>query len=371
MVKFIALVQRGLDGIKKYNNILVNALVNLGDVVLTTSAIALLRDAYPDAKITMLCKSVVRQAVENNPVIDDVITFDYKAKNNSIAKMWGMVKELRRRKFDLSISFDRKLRPALLVFFAGIPTRVGPDMVFDPKTSNVNWFYTQTINIPHDIVNNLQAETYQAIVRGFAGVNGHKEPVMARLNEQDYQKASELLGILPQKEKKIALCVKGTFGLKTWPKEYFSKVVNELNEKYNASFFVVGAPNDKEYSDEVISEIGLPVANFCGKTSLTELTALFYRADLLITVDTGATHIAATTGISMVTMYGCTTPKRWHPYNLNCRVMSYDPECCPCQYGENDCPHNPKPICLWEVKPERVIQVCRELLDKRDSKEMQ
>ena len=38
---------------KQYKNILVNSLVNLGDVVLTTSAIALLKKAYPKARITM------------------------------------------------------------------------------------------------------------------------------------------------------------------------------------------------------------------------------------------------------------------------------------------------------------------------------
>ena len=98
---------------KQYKNILVNALVNLGDVVLTTSAIALLRKAYPEAKITMMVKPVVRQAVENNPLIDDVIVFQYKAKGNSFGKMLGMVKDIKRRHFDLSVSFDRKLRPAL------------------------------------------------------------------------------------------------------------------------------------------------------------------------------------------------------------------------------------------------------------------
>ena len=132
---------------KQYNNILVNALVNLGDVVLTTSAIALLKKAYPNAKVTMLCKSVVRQAVENNPVIDEVMVFDYKAKRNSLGKMLDMVKEIKRHNFDLSISFDRKLRPAILCFLAGIPTRVGADRIFDDKPSKVTWLYTDTIKI--------------------------------------------------------------------------------------------------------------------------------------------------------------------------------------------------------------------------------
>lgn len=348
---------------KQYNNILVNALVNLGDVVLTTSAIALLKKAYPNAKVTMLCKGVVRQAVENNPVIDEVMVFDYKAKQNSLGKMLDMVKEIKRHNFDLSISFDRKLRPAILCFLAGIPTRVGADRIFDDKPSKVTWLYTDTIKIKHDIVNTLQAETYQEIVRGFTGLNGHEVPVFANLTKKNHEKAEMLLSRLPKSDKVIALCVKGTFGLKTWPKEYFATVVNELNQKYNAAFFVVGAPGDRAYSDEVIKEIGLPVENFCGDTSLTDLAALISKVDLFVTVDTGATHIAATTGVKMVTMYGCTSPKRWHPFNKNARVMSYDPECCPCSYGENECPYLPKPKCLYEVTPNKVLDACLELMD--------
>ena len=152
---------------REYQNILVNALVNLGDVVLSTSAIALLKRAYPKARITMLVKPAVRQAVQNNPIIDDVLIFEYKAKQNSFSKMLSMISELRARKFDLAISFDRKLRPALLTFLAGIPVRVGPERVFEDKPSRVTWLYTHTIPIRHSLEHTLQAETYQEIVRGF------------------------------------------------------------------------------------------------------------------------------------------------------------------------------------------------------------
>lgn len=353
----------------QYKNILVNSLVNLGDVVLTTSAVALLRKAYPQAKITMLVRPVVREAVENNPVIDDVIIFDYKAKQNSWGKMWQMVKEIKSRHFDLAISFDRKSRPAILNFLAGIPVRVGADRIFDDKPSKVTWLYTDIMHIQHDIVNTLQAETYQEIVRQFTGIDGHEVPVMAKIPVAVYQKADELLAPLDASKKKIALCVKGTFALKTWPKEYFAIVAAELKKKYNAEFFVVGGPSDREYADEVIVECrkampeGSKILNLCGETTLLDLAALFYKADLLVTVDTGGTHIAATTGIKMVTMYGCTSPKRWRPFNDNGRVLSYDPECCPCKIAPEECPSNPQPKCLWRVTPEMVLEQCYELMD--------
>ena len=109
---------------REYRIILVYAMVNLGDIILKTSALSHLKTAKPQARITMLSRPIVREVIEHNPVIDDVILFDYKAKQNSIGKMWAMVQQLRRRKFDLAISFYRKLRPALLCLLAGIPVRV-------------------------------------------------------------------------------------------------------------------------------------------------------------------------------------------------------------------------------------------------------
>lgn len=337
-----------------FKNILVNALVNLGDVVLTTSALALIKKNFPDTRITMLVKPVVADAVIDNPVVDDVIILDYRAKENSFGKMRALVKEIRRRNFDLAISFDRKLRPALLTFFARIPRRVCPTKVFDNNTSRVTMLYTDVVEISHDLNKTLQAETYQEIVRKFFNISGHETP---KFPKKPSPVAENLLNRLPNKKFKIALCVKGTFPLKTWSKEYFAETVRELDKIYDAAFFIVGAPNDRDYADEIIAEIGFDVKNFCGETSLTDLAELFRRADLFITVDTGATHIAATTGVKMVTIYGCTSPDRWHPINPNAVALTSRENCCPCTKKTCD-----EPKCLQNIKPAQVLAVVKEFL---------
>ena len=347
---------------KEYRNILVYALVNLGDVVLSTSAIALLRKACPAARITMMVRPVVREAVENHPLIDDVILFDYKEKHNSVGQMWRMVKELRTRHFDLAISFDRKLRPALLCFLARIPVRVGPERVFEMRSSRVTWLYTHTTPIHYNLDEHLQVDTYQEIVRGFLGISDHAEPVFARVEAQNHARAKALLAGLPTAEKKIGLCVKGTFALKTWPKEYFVQVVRELAWRYSATFFIVGAPGDRAYADEIIAACEQPIHNFCGKTNLVDLAALFMQTDLFVTVDTGATHIAAAMVVPMVTMYGCTSPKRWHPINPRAIALTSAEDCCPCTCRAHECPSNPKPHCLWSVMPEDVLSACERLI---------
>lgn len=343
-----------------FKNILVNALVNLGDVVLTTSALALIKKNFPDTKITMLVKPVVADAVIDNPVVDDVLVLDYRAKENSFGKMRDLVREIRRRNFDLAISFDRKLRPALITFLARIPRRVCPSKVFDDNRSRVTLLYTDVVEISHDLNRTLQAETYQEIVRKFFNITGHETP---RFPKKNSPAADELLNRLPRAKFKIALCVKGTFPLKTWSKKNFAEVVRELKKIYDAAFFIVGAPNDRAYAEEVISEIGGGVENFCGETSLTDLAEIFRRSDLFITVDTGATHIAATTGVKMIAMYGCTSPDRWHPINPNAVALTSREDCCPCTFRAEECPTYPKPKCLANVTPAQVIDAAKNFLD--------
>lgn len=340
---------------REYQNILVHSLVNLGDVLLTTSAVSLLKKQYPQAKITMMVRPMAAGILQNNAVIDEVLIYDYKGKHKPIGKMLEFARHLRARKFDLSISFDRKLRPALLCILAGIPVRVGPDRVFDDKSSWVTKLYTQTITIPHDLVNTHQGETYQAIIRGFTGRGDSMKPVIGRVMPEHQEKAHFLLSTLPMSKVRIGLCVKGTFALKNWSQERFAQLVDQLAVLYDAAFFIIGAPEDKVYGEEVIQKTHTPIANFCGQTRLMDLAALLQKTDLFITVDTGATHIAATVGVPMIVMYGCTSPKRWQPLSDSAVVLSTNEACCPCAISENACPEH---MCMKGIS---VLQVIDEI----------
>ena len=353
---------------KEYRNILAYALVNLGDVVLVTGALALLKRAYPEAKITLMVKPTVQEAVLNNPVIDEVMIFGYKAKEKSWRQTIKMLKEIRRRHFDLAISFDRKLRPALLAWLAKIPTRVGPSKVFGQNDSRVTLLYTDVAQINYDLDKHLQRETYQDIVRHITGQTESAMPVMAQTEAINRKRAQKLKAKVGVASKYIMLCVKGTFVLKTWPKEYFAELAKRLSERYRAAFLIVGAPGDKDYADEVMTaiknEVGeeVGIVNLCGQTALSDLTALAEITDLFVTVDTGAAHVAATVGRPMVVVYGCTHPDRWHPANDNAIVLTTDESCSPCSYRAEECLSAPRPNCLYNLTPDAVFTACQKLL---------
>ena len=349
--------------------ILIHALVNLGDVVLATSAAALIKNICPKVHITMMVRPFAREIVMNNPVLDDYIIFDYQAKEKSYADMWVMLKCLRRRKFDICISLDGKLRPAILTFLSRIPERVVAGRTFEDKICKIKSLYNDVVPMPRDFLYKPQAENFQEIIRGWLSIDDvHAMPIIGSPTNVNRKKADVLMRRLDSRKKHIALCVKGSFPLKTWPKEYFMSLMKKLDMSYEVDFFIIGAPNDRAYAEEIVCESEVPVCNFCGDTSLMDLVEVFKRTWLFVTVDTGSLHIAATTEVPIVAMYGCGPANRWPPMTPNSRVVTTNEDCSPCHIPANACPYNPKPKCQWNITPDMVFKACEELVRGKDIK---
>lgn len=323
---------------------------------MATSGVALLKKAYPDAKITMLVVPRAAEVVRDNPLIDEVIVLDYKSKGFSLKNMLALVQDIKRRKFDLNVSFDYKLRPLLLAFFAGIGVRISGKDLYQQQPWWVKKMFTRLIPIPGQFDKNHQSETFQMIVRGFTGQDGQAMPSMPPVKPDNEKKAAQLLGRLPEGKRKVAFCVRGTHPEKNWPQDRFAKVMDRLTKEYDCACFIIGAPGDKDYADEVIAKCQSPVANFCGETSLPDLMALIKRADLFITVDTGAMHLAATTGIPMIAIFLCTNIVQWRPLNDNATVLCY--ERVRERFGINPDEY-PNHIVKQEIDVEDVVEVVR------------
>jgi ADP-heptose:LPS heptosyltransferase len=67
-----------------------------------------------------------------------------------------------------------------------------------------------------------------------------------------------------------------------------------------------------------------------GKTSLNTLAAIYRRAEVLVTTDSGPMHLAAAVGTSVVALFGPTAPWRTGPYGANHVVLRADVSCSPC-----------------------------------------
>jgi heptosyltransferase-3 len=108
--------------LKNYTRILITRLRFIGDVVLTTPVIRVVRENFPHAYIAYLADKDAITLLENNPYLDELIPFDF---NWGIFEQGKFILMLRAKKFDLVIDLFGNPRSAILSFLSGAKTRIG------------------------------------------------------------------------------------------------------------------------------------------------------------------------------------------------------------------------------------------------------
>ena len=129
---------------KIYKNILVDAMMHLGDLIHATSVIPLLKELYPGCKVSFLVEPGLVGLFENIDGVEHVIPYSYKSKGDYLA-VFKMGKELKKYNFDLSISLDPRTRLAAMMWFANIPTRVGSRSIFWNESGIERFFFTDYV----------------------------------------------------------------------------------------------------------------------------------------------------------------------------------------------------------------------------------
>ncbi len=107
---------------------------NIGDVVLATPLLIALRDQIPAARITLLARGYARELLEGSELVDEIIVANipWTAPENkyridpAVAKeMIGLVRRLRKERFDVTIDARMDVRSNFLAAATGATRRVG------------------------------------------------------------------------------------------------------------------------------------------------------------------------------------------------------------------------------------------------------
>ena len=129
-------------------------------------------------------------------------------------------------------------------------------------------------------------------------------------DEVTMKAVDELLKGIDGGKKTIVIAPATTWKNKHWNVQNWKSLVEQLKDKYNLVF----TGTDKDL--ELIDRIGAHGLNIAGKTNLASLLEVFRRVDMVISVDSGSSNLAWSSGKpSVITIFTCTPAKRFGPYN--------------------------------------------------------
>ena len=329
--------------------ILLIQLRRIGDVLMTTPAVAALRKAYPDAHISFLTEKPSDLLFRHNPNVDQVIVHPH---HGSLAAKIALLWRLRRENFDLTIDFFSNPRSALITWLTGAPRRIGLDF------RGRRWGYTETVrpdgSVPYSaghkaaLVEKLGLKVSPLLPEIFLG---ETERAYARRQWDGLDVTSgELL---------VALCPVSRRSYRTWPVERYAHLADVLIERYGAKVWIVWGPGEEAFADAMrlhMRHLALPDFPM---PDLLEMAALLERCHLFVGNDGGPHHMAVSVGTPTLTVFGRDFAHTWTPPDVPIhRSVEYDPGC------KSDC-HYPRcgEECLKDLTYGAVEQALESFLE--------
>ncbi|MBN2813690.1 MAG: glycosyltransferase family 9 protein [Bacteroidales bacterium] len=328
--------------------ILVVRLSSIGDIILTTPLLRSLRKAYPQAHITFLIKKQFRELLEHSPYIDELVTFD---KNEGMAELVKIKKELKKQQFDLYLDIHRNLRSRFLRYGLGARHNTTYHKLIVKRTLLI-W---TGINLYGKV--KPVYERYFDSVRKF-GIHYDGQGTEIHVNPDALEKPRTMLVeagydfVAPL----VVICPSATYFNKRWLPEGFVKTAGHLIAEKNAFVVVHGGYEDIELCDNIAHTIGHRAVSMAGKLSLSGSAALLRFSSLVIANDTGLLHMAQSQKKPVVGIYGPTTRELgYFPVEQNSIVVETQVSCRPCTHNGLDyCPKKHF-RCMKEISAESVI----------------
>lgn len=144
---------------------------------------------------------------------------------------------------------------------------------------------------------------------------------------------------------------------KQWPLEHYRKLAGMVAGGGHP-VVVAGLPKDAEAADWIL-EGEAKGMNLCGKTDLKGLTAMLARAELVVSNDSGAMHLAAALKRPQIALFGSTNTTWTKPLNFKARIFTLDFPCAPCYLRECRYGHT---ACLSGIQPKEVGRAALKIL---------
>jgi heptosyltransferase-2 len=330
-------------------------LTSLGDLVLLTPMIRVLRHSWPNARIDMIISEHCADIMKYNPHIDNLYTINTKQGTLSLFKQWHTLKK-DMPNYDLAIDVHCSLRSRILR--QGIAKQV---LQYDPARAYKRDLVKNKTRIPIESIIPVPHRYFTAL-RDFPSIQPDDEGLEFWLESDKQSTVYPTQKVL--KGDRILLAPGAKHATKRWPAAYFAELIGIIQQSHDVPITLIGGPDDAALCDEIQSLCTISIENVAGTMSLHELGAFMDSALCIIGNDSGLMHIAAARHIPVVTIFGSTVPEfGFLPYHTSYEIASIELPCKPCTHiGNAKCPEGHF-HCMKNLTPTTVFAHLQKLLN--------
>ena len=330
--------------------ILLIRLSALGDILLMTPLLNLLRATCPQAQVDVLIKAEYRDLLRAHPGITRLLTFD------SRQSLLRTLRGLRADRYDLALDLHCTPRSQLLL--RGLRAR--RKLVYNKRVLRrallvrLGWNTLRRMTpVP---------EIYAAPLRRLGLTGRLGAPTMYLDPESAEAMQTHIVRSLPgaANQPLLAVAPGARWPTKRWPVERFAAVAQELAREKQASVVILGGPDEAQLAHILCDNLDVPVVNGAGALSLMHSAALLSRCRLLISNDSGLMHMATALQVPVVAVFGPTVQEfGFYPFQARAEVVSEPLSCRPCSTkGSMRCPRGHH-ACMQDISSAHVLAAAR------------
>jgi heptosyltransferase-2 len=297
----------------------------IGDVILSTALIEKIRQNDPQARIDFLLRKGNEGLLENHPHIHRLYVLN--KKKRKWRNVVGMIRELRKVKYDYVMNLQRFLTTGILSFFACSKVKAG----FDKNP--LSRFYDIRVKHAigdgtHEITRNLR------LVESLFGsdfVRPRLYPAPEHYESVAAHTAGDYVTIAPA----------SVWFTKQFPEERWLELIRRLPS--DRTVYLIGGPDDRELCNRIVRQSdSKSVHNLAGQHGFLETAALMEHARMNYVNDSAPLHIASAMNAPVRAVFCSTVPAfGFYPVSDDAEVIEvdYDLYCRPCGlHGYKQCP---------------------------------
>jgi ADP-heptose:LPS heptosyltransferase len=291
----------------------------VGDLILSSSVLPVLKKAFPQSKIGFLIGTWAKDILDNHVLVDwvhfhDSLVFNRKPIPKRLKKMQDFktkkiaLREIKKIHYDLALDLHSYYyeNSAQFLWESEIPLRVGY------WCSPQSFFYNRQLF--WNCMDFHMLENHQMLLREIGIDEEYMNPFLPCLNyHQEVKKP-----ILPKDY--LVLHVGTGEATREWELTEWKKLAEQLDKLHFPILFLGKGPKEKKSIEFVSSRLKNSL-NLCDKLSIKECSEVIKNARFLIGLESMAGHLAAYHGTPALLIYMGNNAINWRPYHPFCHII--------------------------------------------------